>query len=80
MLAEYEEIFNLEDGSKIKVIVQLLTTHRGVGAKVEYTHLYFTSTGDNFWSNTPKEFALFFITAEQLKQVERKLWLMLEPA
>jgi hypothetical protein len=37
MLAECEQIFTLPDGSKIKVVMQLLTTHRGVGAQVEYT-------------------------------------------
>lgn len=80
MLAECEQIFNLADGSKIKVVVRLLTTERGIGTKAEYVYTFFVSSGDNFWSNVPKDSALFFVTKEQLKQIERKLWLMLEPA
>ena len=79
MLAECEQIFELPDGCKIKVVVQLLTTHRGIGAQVEYSHGFFVSPDDNFWTNIPKDSALFFVTDDQLKQVERKVWMMLEP-
>lgn len=79
MLAEVEKIFNQADGSKIKVVVQILTTARGVGAKIEYMHIFFVSSGGNFWTNIPSESAVYFVTSEQVKQVERELWLTLEP-
>ena len=79
MLAEVEKIFNQADGSKIKVVVQILTTARGIGAKIEYIHIFFVSSGDNFWTNIPSESAGYFVTREQLKAVERELWITLEP-
>ena len=79
MLAECEQIFTLPDGSQIKVVMQLLTTHRGVGAQVEYTAIYFVSTDGSFWSNLPGDVAKYCVTDEQLKQVKVKLWKMLEP-
>ena len=79
MLAEVEKIFNQANGSKIKVVVQILTTARGAGAKIEYIHVFFVSYGDNFWTNIPSESAGYFVTREQLKAVERELWLTLEP-
>ena len=74
MITEHEKIFNIPDGTKLKLFVKV-----ALFPEFKYLHVFFISAGDGFWSSIPEDAARYFIDENQIKEVEVELWKMLKP-
>lgn len=74
MKAEHTKVFNMTDGSQLKVTSFMLAIGHGHGCEIEYIHVCFNSTDGHLWSPVANT-----LNPDQLHMVNLELWQMLKP-